>query len=226
MKHLLVLTVIFATAALGAMDTHLEGEPNGSGVLEWAHSGSKDIIVDNLCSSGGDIINGISIYNGNNWWCAIDWITDDDWSFEHWTWDIIPFGGYNVDTYMEIFETDLNTTPIDSFTISAGDISWNPAGYSAFGYTVLRGDCDVNPTTDPFNEGTTYWIALSMDLSDNALWMCWISVVDDYIYWYDGSAWYNAYDHFGEPMEGSYAIGGSPTVVESASLGEIKAAFK
>ncbi|MCP4228673.1 MAG: hypothetical protein GY771_00805, partial [bacterium] len=154
MRHLLVLTVIFATAALGAVDTHLEGDPNGSGVLEWTHSGSKDVIVDNLCNSEGDVITGISLYNGNNWWCAIDWVSDDDWSYDHWTWDIIPLGGYTVDLYMEIFDTDLNNAPIDSIIIPAGDINWDPAGYSAFGYAVQRGDCDVNPTTDPFNEGT------------------------------------------------------------------------
>ncbi|MCP4229866.1 MAG: hypothetical protein GY771_06920 [bacterium] len=211
MKHLLVLTVILTTAALGAMDTNLGTNPNYTGMsTRVIDNSSKNVIEDNLCSSEGDVINGYSLYNGNNRWCAIDWVPDYDWEFNHWTWDIIPLGGYGVDTYIEIFDTDLNSPPIDSFTISAGDISWVPAGYNAFGFTVQRGDCDLSLVTNWFEEGTTYWVAISMDLSDNAFWTVWNSIVDDYIYFYDGSAWYSAPDFYSEDSEGSYMMEGYP----------------
>ncbi|MCP4229096.1 MAG: hypothetical protein GY771_02975 [bacterium] len=226
MKYLLVLTVALTTVAFGAMDFDLGGNPNYTGSsLTGINNPTKDVEIDNLCSSEGDVINGYSMYAGNNWWVAIDWVPVNDWTFDHWTWDIIPLGGYGVDVYMEIFDTDLNSAPIDSFTISAGDVSWAGAGYNAFGYTVQRGDCDVNPTTDPFVGGTTYWIAVQMNLSDNAFWTVWNSIVEDYVYFYDGSGWFSAPDFFGENSEGSYMIEGG-TGVESASLGTLKASFK
>ncbi|MCP4228670.1 MAG: hypothetical protein GY771_00790 [bacterium] len=230
MRYLLILTVIFATVAYGAMDFELGDNPNYTGMsTRVIDNSSKDVIVDNLCSSEGDVVNGYSLYFGNNWWCAIDWVVSgNDWTFGHWTFDLIPLGGYGVDLYIEIYEGDLDSPPIDSMTIPAGDVTWAPAGYNAFGYTVQRGDCDVNPTTDPFLNGTTYWIALSMGLSDNGFWVVTDIIIDDYIYFYDGSAWYSSVEMFDEESEGSYMIEGTPypDTVEGASLGTLKAAFK
>ncbi|MCP4228671.1 MAG: hypothetical protein GY771_00795 [bacterium] len=233
MRYILALTVILTTAALGAMDTSLDGEPNGSGVLKWAHSGSKDIvqvIQDNLVTESGQITNGYSLYGGNNWWGAIDWIvTDNDWTFRRWTHDVIPLGATKFDMFMEIYEDDLNSSPIDSFTVTEGDITSTDTGLTAFGYPIYRNVMDVNPTTNPFRNGGTYWIAISYDATDNLFWTVREdSVVDDYIYFYDGSGWYSAPDFFGENTEGSYMIEGSiyEVAVESASLGTVKAAFK
>ncbi|MCP4231872.1 MAG: hypothetical protein GY771_17220 [bacterium] len=199
MKHLLVLTVIFVTTALGAMDTHLEGEPNGSGVLEWAHNSSKDVIVDNLVTESGQITNGYSLYNGNNWWAAIDWVVSGgDWDWDHWIHDVLPLGATKYDLFMEIYETDPNTSPIDSFTVPVGNITSTDTGLSAFGITNWRNDMDVSGlvSVNSFNDGTTYWIALSYDAPiDNIFWSIRDdSIIDDCIWFYDGSEWHDGID--------------------------------
>ncbi|MCP4231539.1 MAG: hypothetical protein GY771_15520, partial [bacterium] len=120
MRYLLVLTVVFSTVALAAMDTHLEGEPDCSGVSNFA--GAKDVLVDHLTPT--DQVQGISMYGPNDWWCAIDWSpSGGDCTWNEWAFHYIALGAHPYDLNIEVCDTDLNTTPIDSFTIPEGDIT-------------------------------------------------------------------------------------------------------
>ncbi|MCP4231398.1 MAG: hypothetical protein GY771_14790 [bacterium] len=228
MKHLLVLTVIFATAAFGAMDTHLEGDSNGSGEFHRDYNNS-DVIVDNLVTSYDQVKNGYSLYGPDNSWCAIDWVvSDNDWVFRRWTHDIITFGSWKYDLFIELYEIDFNSDPVDSFTIPRDEITSTNTGIGTFEFPVIRNGMDVFSTVYPFFENTTYWIACSYDASHNIYWVVREdSIVDDYIWFYDGSDWYSAPDFFGENAEGSFMIEGIVySAVEGASLGEIKASFR
>ncbi|MCP4228672.1 MAG: hypothetical protein GY771_00800 [bacterium] len=225
MKRLLVLTVIFATATFAVMDTHLEGKPSGS--VHPNYEGTKDVLVDNLVPSASDIVSGYSMYGPNNWWLAIDWSPSGaDYTWENWAFHLIPLGDHPYDLNIEVYDTDLNTTPIDSFTVPVGDITDTDTGMTAFGNRVYLCEmniiCNVN-----FLNGGYYWIAQTFDAIDNIFWIVWWNVIDLWIYFYDGSAWYSAPDYFGENSEGSYMIEWDyHWPVESASVGEIKVAYK
>ncbi|MCP4231874.1 MAG: hypothetical protein GY771_17230 [bacterium] len=227
MKYMLVLTMILTTAAFGTMDTHLEGDPNGSGVLIRTHSGSKDVIVDNLVTESGQIDCAHHMYGPNDWWIAVDWTPDNDYEWWDWSFHLITLGEHPFDLNVEVYNTDLNTDPIDSFTVPEGDITSTDSGFTAFGYTVYLCEMEVTCTVD-FLEGGYYWIAHTFINATNEIFMVTRrdSIIDDEFYFYDGSEWYRCSDFFGHYGEGSYAIGGTPTAIESASLGEIKAAYK
>lgn len=238
MKYLLILTLAVVTAAFaGVTDTHFTGENwNTGGTVDY---GLKDTLVDNLCTTSGQITNGYSagtIGGAYNRWIAFDYLpSGDDYSIEgfhdHW---LYYAGGTDLgDTLFEIYEADLNTAPVYSIFVDVADIVESDSGLDAFGRDVYLTEYDFLGQSDEWDatDGTLYWVALQMDTpSDNPFHAVREdSIIEDMCWWYgDVGYWANSYDSFGETAEGSYALFGvvGGAAIESASLGTLKASFK
>jgi hypothetical protein len=128
--------------------------------------------------------------------------------------------------YFEVYDTDLNTTPIADFTVVAGDVTETNTGWSYAGRIVFLGEFPF-PSPVALANGTTYWTAFSMDSTDGAFAITanwgspnWSSCQQNF----QGGGW--GIPDGAEPCDISMRMDGGTSGIESASLGTLKASFK
>lgn len=192
------------------------------------------VIVNNLCTTSQQIDNGITFSTEGgqyNCWVAYDFNPDSGYTITdvsgQWIYNLGPSAVGDMN--FAIYKSDLNSLPIYTFTIPLEDYVEYDTGINVFGRDVFQADIALGANEFPVQGGILYWIAMQMDSEDKVFFIFREdSIIDDVIWWYsyDG-VWESSYDFFGgTAAEGSYAVYGEVTGIESASLGEIKALFR
>ncbi len=227
MKYLLVLTVIFVTAAfgIGVNDAFLEGSFLSNG----GHIGTKDPggIYDRLVTSETEIY-GTAIAFGQvgPYWMADDCEAFDDYSYYQYRLHYVCANDTPVaDTFFEVFESDLNTAPFADFVVNGGDITETTTGWTFAGRDIYLGEFPF-PSDVSLTDANAYWTAISMDSNDAVFAiMCnegspnW-----SFAYQNDGNGWVDP----GYNIDMSMRMDGIEhyIAIESTSLGQIKASFR
>jgi hypothetical protein len=223
MKHLLILSVIFATAAFGAVDdAFLAGTVGGEGFNGYSGWGP---FYNRLVTSEAEIYsNALDFGQVGPYWMADDYEADDDYTYDQYRLHYLYFNYASAvgDTFFEVYETDLNTSPIADFTVVVTDITETDTGWTFAGRPIFLGEFPF-PANVSLTNGTAYWTALSMDSTDSVFCVMVDGAYDwEYAMQDQGSGFIDPGHH----QDMSCAWGDIWTLVESASLGAIKAAFK
>ena len=140
MKLLLVLALLLSTAgAFGAADyAFLEGKVGGSGSYQQKSGG----FYDRLVTDGVFYTNALAFGQVGPFWMADDYQADNHYSYYEYSLHYLYFGYASAvaDTYFEIYEDDLNTSPIYDFTVNASDISETDTGWIRYRLLVEADD--------------------------------------------------------------------------------------
>ncbi|MCP4230076.1 MAG: hypothetical protein GY771_08005 [bacterium] len=209
MKYLILITVILTSPAFCA------------------------VLYDNAVTAEAQITGDISFTTmggTRDRWIAFDFRRASNCIVEGYSGHWIYFFGDSAlgDINLEIFQgSSPGGTLITSFTVSAADIAESEWG-TFEGNPVFWGEMSFGSDSFNCNGDTTYWIAAQMESSDN-VFMAYRedSVPLDEWYWFgDGGFWMSSSDAHGVHADTSTKLTGTPSAVESVSLGAIKAIFK
>jgi hypothetical protein len=133
-------------------------------------------------------------------------------------------GDFNI----EVYENDLNTSPIGTAYVAVGDLNETDTGWvtPTSGVVVWLGEMTFTSITG-LTYGNTYWVAAQIDSATNAFNCCVELLYWDEMYWYGDDAYWIAgsVQWPGNTFETSVRFDGTAGI-ESASVGEIKAIFK
>jgi len=220
MRHLLVLSVIFSTAAFGAAnDRYLIGEV-GDGISFGSKSPGG--VWDQLITSNSE--RGRTAYQYcHNYWMADDYEADGNKNYDGFAFHDITFGGPPPgDTYLELYENDLSGTPLEAVTVSASDVTRTDTGWDFSDMPIYLTEIPFG-TTWALTEGSRYWTAFNNPTGD-LRFVITNETGPNVPAWDPAQQYHNGWRDEGVDL--SMRWDGNVTAVKSASLGEVKAAFR
>ncbi|MCP4230579.1 MAG: hypothetical protein GY771_10610 [bacterium] len=155
------------------------------------------------------------------YWVTDDFIPDNSASYSvfalHYFYER---GGSSLGvTAIEIFEGSPNTAPLDGFFLTSSDNTEIDTEWTFDDKKIWLGEFNFEDRNVNVSAGTTYWTAIRMETSDTVF-----AIMQDTIHWNSAQHFYTKWTETGTDM--SMSINPPETGIESASLGEIKAAFK
>ncbi len=225
MKSLLILTVVFTVAAFGVANVAtLEGTVNGDTTNNYTPGG----VYDRLATAYADLYNNALAFGQvGPYWMADDFEAETTgYTYDAYRLHYIYFSYVSAlaDTFFEVYETDLNTSPIADFTVNSGDISEATTGWTFAGRNIYLGEFPF-PSDVTLTMGEAYWTAISMDSTDGVFAGMMAGAYDwNYAMQDQGSGFINPGHTVDISCMWDGVEGGS--AVESASLGTLKASFK
>jgi hypothetical protein len=237
MKTVFALTVgivVLAVAAFAAdappyLTAHPEpGNPGGGG----GHGGSDAVLVDNLCTSAAQIMNGltgaVATYNA---WLAFDYTPANDVKVNKLWYHYIYWQTPKKDSIN--FRLYQGSTPggsiVRTWVVPTSSYNEVSTGWTKWGRVVYRAEMTIPDQN--LTAKTKYWFAYqsAATVQANAIyWAVRSQLVEaTQVYWYLNGRWGTCSSQGGGgAYEQSYKIEGVLSGVAPTSFGKVKALFK